>query len=101
MDPYALEMMSMVLKHGADRPEYGPHNWRKGLKVSRLLRAAIGHLLAIVRGEDNDQETGLPHAAHCMCCVMFILWTMKNRPDLDDRWKAPDMTDEQVKIREA
>jgi hypothetical protein len=23
-----------------------------------------------------------------MCCLMFLIWMMKCRPDLDDRWRG-------------
>ena len=44
-------------------------------------------VMAVSDGEDHDQETGLPHAAHAICCLMFLLWMMQHRPDLDDRWR--------------
>jgi hypothetical protein len=44
--------------------------------------------MAVSDGEDYDQESQLPHAAHAMCSLMFLLWMMRNRPDLDDRWRA-------------
>lgn len=84
-DAYALEELAKVLTFGAKK--YAPENWRKGITYGRLLAAALRHLFAIMRGEDADPETGLPHAAHLQCCAMFLTWTMKNRRDLDDRWK--------------
>lgn len=87
LDPYALEQIALVLEFG--RRKYAAHNWRKGIRFSRLIAAALRHTLAILRGEDTDPESGLPHAAHLGCCAMFLIWTMQNRPDLDDRWK-PD-----------
>lgn len=85
LDPYALEQIALVLKFGALK--YHEHNWRGGIRFTRLLGAAMRHTLAILRGEDNDPESGLPHAAHLACCAVFLIWMMKNRPDLDDRWK--------------
>jgi hypothetical protein len=85
LDPYALEQIALVLKFGALK--YHEHNWRGGIRFTRLLGAAMRHTLAILRGEDNDPESGLPHAAHLACCAVFLIWMMKHRPDLDDRWK--------------
>lgn len=87
LDPYALEQIALVLAFG--REKYAAHNWRKGIRFTRLCAAAIRHTFAILRGEDTDPESGLPHAAHLGCCAMFLIWTMKHRPDLDDRWR-PD-----------
>lgn len=30
------------------------------------------HLWAYRRGEVSDPESGLPHLAHAMCCLMFM-----------------------------
>jgi len=85
LDPLALEGVAAVLTFGARK--YAAHNWRGGISYSRLLGAALRHLFAIVRGEDNDPESGLPHVDHLGCCVMFLSNMMKTRPDLDDRYK--------------
>lgn len=85
LDPYALEEVAKVLAFGAKK--YEPHNWRKGIRLSRLLAAMLRHTFAFLRGEDLDKESGLPHMAHALCCGMFILWLHKERPDYDDRWK--------------
>lgn len=85
VDADALEELARVLDFGSKK--YAEHNWRQGIKLSRLLAAAGRHLFAIVRGENKDPETGLQHAAHLMCCAMFLIWTIKHRPDMDDRWK--------------
>lgn len=86
LDAYAIEQLAAVATFGSVK--YAPNNWRKGIKVGRLLAAALRHLFAIMRGEDKDSETGLDHAAHAMCCCMFLIWTMKNKPEMDDRYKA-------------
>lgn len=87
LDPLALEGIAQVLAFGAKK--YAAHNWRGGITYSRLLGAALRHLFAIVRGEDTDPESGLPHVDHLGCCWMFLSNMMKTRPDMDDRWKDP------------
>jgi hypothetical protein len=86
LDRHALEQVANVLAHGAVK--YAPENWRGGISYSRLIAASLRHLMAVSDGEDYDQESQLPHAAHAMCSLMFLLWMMRNRPDLDDRWRA-------------
>lgn len=85
LDPEFLEDVASVLTFGAAK--YAAHNWRAGIRVSRLIAAAYRHLGAINRGEDIDPESGLPHVAHLGCCVQFLSWTLKHKPDMDDRWK--------------
>lgn len=85
LDADYLEGVANVLGFGANK--YASHNWRNGISYSRLISAAYRHLGAINRGEDIDPESGLGHAYHLGCCVMFLASMMKTRPDLDDRWK--------------
>jgi hypothetical protein len=83
LDPLWLEAVAEVLGFGARK--YAAHNWRKGFKHTRLLGAALRHLLAWQRGQDLDPESGLPHLAHASCCLMFLTNLTQTRPDLDDR----------------
>lgn len=69
--PYAIEETAKVLTYGANK--YADHNWMKGMNYHRVYRAALGHLLAFWRGEEADEESGISHLAHAMCCVMFLL----------------------------
>ena len=85
LDPFALTQVAAVLLFGARK--YARHNWRNGIKISRLIAASLRHIMAFNDGEDFDSETGLSHLAHAMCCLMFALWMMEHRPDMDDRWR--------------
>ena len=88
VDTEFLNSLGSVLGFGAKK--YAAHNWREGIHYSRLIAAAMRHLTAINNNENIDPESGLPHTGHLACCVMFLDWMMKNRPDLDDRWKPND-----------
>jgi hypothetical protein len=86
LDRTALEAVAGVLAHGAVK--YAPENWRGGIEYTRLIGAAMRHLHALNDCEDVDPESGHLHAAHAMCCLMMLIWMMKCRPDLDDRWRG-------------
>lgn len=88
LDPSFTEGVAEVLTFGAKK--YASENWRNGIEFKRIIGAMHRHLAAIQRGEDIDPESGLPHVYHIGCNVQFLGWMMKNRPDLDDRWKMPD-----------
>lgn len=65
-----------ILDSGAEHASWcgsGRSNWRKGMLWSRLADAALRHLLKWVSGSRVDEETGLSHLAHAMCCLMFLL----------------------------
>jgi hypothetical protein len=86
LDSDALEGLAKVLTFGANK--YAAHNWRSGLSYSRLIAAMLRHVFAILRGEYNDPESGLPHIDHVGCCWMFLSNHMKNRKDMDDLHKS-------------
>ena len=84
LSPIALVQLTRVLDFG--KKKYSEHNWRGGIKTSRLLSACLRHIFAYLSGEDCDPETGLSHIAHAMCCCMFIIELQVTRPELDDRY---------------
>lgn len=69
--PEALIEIAKVLGFGAKK--YDAHNWRNGFKWSRLLGAALRHIVAYIGGENKDPESGLSHLAHAGCCIMFLI----------------------------
>lgn len=99
LDSNALTEMAKVLSFGAEK--YDRHNWRKGITYSRLIDAALRHMIAFNGGEDLDPESNLSHVAHASCCLMFLLWMIENRCDLDDRYDDDqaylDRIEEQLK----
>src|ERR1700682_117718 len=86
LDADALEGIAKILTFGASK--YADHNWRGGIAYSRIIGSILRHLFAILRAEDVDAESGLPHIDHLSCDAMFLSYFMKNRKDLDDRWKS-------------
>ncbi len=85
--------IAAVLTDGAARPEYGPDNWRQGLKIRRLLSAAMRHIMAFNDGQDYDPASPFEprcHLANAMCMLIFALEMWKTRPDIDDRYWGLD-----------
>jgi hypothetical protein len=65
----SIEPMVKVLMFGAQK--YAAHNWKKGLPKEQILESMMRHLAALMDGEQNDPESGLPHIGHIMCNAMF------------------------------
>jgi Domain of unknown function (DUF5664) len=86
LSPCWLEGVSSVLTFGAKK--YAAHNWRKGIAQSRLLGAALRHIVSYLGGEDLDPETSLSHLYHASCCLMFASELKETHPELDDRYKV-------------
>ena len=82
LDPEWLEGVGRILAFGAKK--YAANNWRKGIKQSRLLGAALRHIFAFARGEKNDPESGESHLLHASCCLMFMFITDKYSPEQND-----------------
>ena len=67
----AIDSLAKVLTFGAKK--YAPNSWQNvedGLE--RYRAALLRHTFAMQRGELIDEESGLPHSAHAMCCAAFI-----------------------------
>ena len=72
----AVEQIVEILQFGAKK--YADRNWEKGMAPSRLVRAAIGHIVdwfhCKINGTDGrDPESGKSHLAHAGCCILFLL----------------------------
>lgn len=72
LPPWALESVAKVLTFGAQK--YEIDNWKYVENgEQRYKNAAMRHLNDYMKGEKFDQETGLNHLAHAICCLMFML----------------------------
>ena len=72
LPPKALLEVSKVLTFGAAK--YDEHNWKKLDNLqNRSSGAALRHIFSHIDGEEYDDETGLDHLAHAICCLMFKL----------------------------
>ena len=58
--------------------KYAPDNWRTfqwdAASDREYWSAFLRHLLADSRGEKNDPESGLPHLAHAVCCLLIVAY---------------------------
>jgi len=70
-EPY--EDVVKVLMFGATK--YEPDNWQRVPYAKiRYIAAAFRHLWARFTGEVIDKESGFPHTAHAICCLLFLGW---------------------------
>lgn len=69
----AIELTAIAMEYGANKPEYGRNNWKKGMEWSRLADAALRHGLDIVEGEEVDKDSGNPHIAHMLASIHMLL----------------------------
>ena len=71
--PFAeIEEVVKVLTYGARR--YGDHNWRQVENArDRYLAAALRHIVTHRQGARLDDESGMPHLAHAIASLLFIM----------------------------
>jgi Domain of unknown function (DUF5664) len=79
----SLKEFVKVLAFGAAK--YNERNWEQGCEWHRLYAAAQRHLNAWWAKENRDQESGLSHLAHALCCVIFLLTYELRKIGVDDR----------------
>lgn len=87
--PYeAEEQIGFGFLYGESK--YGKHNWRNGLGWTQFLGCAKRHIGKFNKGIDIDDESQVHHIALAATNLIMLLWMIQNRPDLDDRWKKED-----------
>lgn len=69
--------LSIHYEEGAKK--YEPNNWKKGINTSCYLSSGVRHYLKCKRG-DNDER----HDRAFLWNMMGLLWTLDNKPELDD-----------------
>jgi hypothetical protein len=84
IDAYTLNELAKVYTYGTIK--YEDHNWRKGMRFSRIFGAIMRHTWAFWKGEDIDPESGLPHMAHAAWGCFTLLNYSKYHKNLDDRF---------------
>lgn len=72
-----------VFEYGARK--YAPNNWCKGMPWSVPMACAVRHALAILRCEENDGESGLPHRGHMACNLVMLVQYESSYLEGDDR----------------
>jgi len=70
---HSINKVIEVLEFGAKK--YAVDNWKTVVDAeSRYLNAMLRHVMAVSNGEVIDEDSGLQHMAHAVCCGLFHLW---------------------------
>ena len=90
--------------------KYAAWNWAKGMPWSVPLACAARHLVAMIKSETTDLESGFPHRGHAYCNIVMLatyastyregndlpamgLLTGSTQPPAAEPLKLPDFTD--------
>lgn len=97
LPPLALAETVKVLTFGAQK--YERDNWQKVPDSKRRYFDAMQrHVWAWKQGEQIDEESGIHHLAHAMCCMMF-LYEHDVKYTVDETETDCEMPKQNVKIR--
>lgn len=68
-----VNQVVQVLEYGAVK--YEIDNWQRVPSArTRYYDAAMRHIDDWWNGSEVDEESSLPHLAHAICCLLFLLW---------------------------
>jgi len=81
----ALMEVARVMTFGAVK--YGDHNWRAGMKWSRLMDANMRHLSQWCSGDPHDSESKISHLAHAAANTLMLLECELKKIGNDDRYE--------------
>lgn len=71
-----IAQVARVFMHG--NTKYDPHSWKLvSSKKEKYFDSAMRHLMSWFLGEPID-ESGLPHLAHSIACILILLWEDNN-----------------------
>ncbi len=85
VDPTALLRVAEVAGFGASK--YARLNFLKGYDWSLSFDALQRHLLLFWAGQNNDDESGLPHVAHAAWHCLALLAFAEHGLGTDDRYR--------------
>ena len=81
----ALDELTLAMEYGANKPEYGRNNWKKGMEWSRLLDAGMRHGVAILMDrQDIDKDSGNTHVAHMLGSIHMLMGNIELGVGTDD-----------------
>ena len=72
--------------------KYGSHNYRAiGVRASTYYDAALRHIMSWWEGEDIDPDSGVPHIAKAIACLIIVRDAELMNNFTDDRpWMYPN-----------
>lgn len=86
----AIGKVAEAMTFGADK--YGAHNYRLGMDHGRLFSACMRHVVAVLGGDDMDNDSGLAHLAHAGASLLMLLDGVIGGHGLDTRYTVRNRT---------
>ena len=85
--PAGLVYAALAMANGADK--YGAYNWReKKVQAMIYLEACVRHVLSWQDGEEDARDSGVPHLAHALACLLILIDAKETGNLIDNRPKG-------------
>lgn len=73
------EILELAVHFEDGCKKYGENNWQKGIPVHSFIDSAIRHYLKHKRGDTDER-----HDRACLWNLVCAIWTVENKPELND-----------------
>ncbi len=85
--PAGIVYAALAMENGAKK--YGPYNWReKKVQAMIYLEACTRHILSFQDGEEDARDSGVPHLAHALACLLILIDAKETGNLIDNRPKG-------------
>lgn len=72
-------VLEMAIHMEEGLKKYPERNWENGISIHSFVDSGVRHYLKVLRGDDDEN-----HLRACVWNLMCCIWTMGNKPEMDD-----------------
>lgn len=72
-------VLEMAIHMEEGLKKYPERNWENGISIHSFVDSGVRHYLKVLRGDDDEN-----HLRACVWNLMCCIWTMHNKPEMDD-----------------
>lgn len=82
-------VLEMAIHMEEGLKKYPERNWENGISIHSFVDSGVRHYLKVLRGDDDEN-----HLRACVWNLMCCIWTMHNKPEMDDLPRVEDKTND-------
>lgn len=81
-------VLEMAIHMEEGLKKYPERNWENGISIHSFVDSGVRHYLKVLRRDDDEN-----HLRSCVWNLMCCIWTMHNKPEMDDLPKKEEKHD--------
>ena len=78
-------VLEMAIHMEEGLKKYPARNWENGISIHSYVDSGVRHYLKVLRRDDDEN-----HMRACVWNLMCCIWTMHNKPEMDDLPKVEE-----------